>query len=140
VPSTRRPRRQPELQIEFFVDRSLGRKRIPGALKEMGFVVHTLFDVYGKDAEQGTKDPEWIKDCGTRGWVALCRDKLRHPGERTTIERYGTRVFSIGRSARNADRQIDYLRANINRIVKQARKPGPYIYRVDRDRIERLWP
>jgi hypothetical protein len=106
----------------------------------MGFVVHTLHDVFGRDAEQGTTDPDWIATCAEHGWVAISRDRLRHPGERDAVERHRAKVFRIARSARTGDEMIACLTANIHRIVQASRKPGPFIYRVDRTRIERVWP
>jgi hypothetical protein len=46
------PRRS-ETPPEFFVDRSLGRHMVPEALRELGFVVHTMADVYpnGEDED-----------------------------------------------------------------------------------------
>jgi len=139
VPSTRRRRRQPESKPEFFIDRDLGRYKVPQAVREMGFVVHPLYEVY-PDAEEGTEDPDWIADSAARGWIVLCRDKLRHPGERPAIERHRARVFRVARSAKNSDQQIEYIGNNIHRITQRARRPGPFIYRIDRNRIEKMWP
>jgi PIN like domain len=99
-------------------------------------VVRTLFEVYGAEAEMGTKDPEWIKDCAAHGWVAICRDKLRHDNEKALVIEHGTKIFRVARSAKNADAQIAYLKTNIHRIVQACRKPGPFIFRVDPKRIE----
>jgi hypothetical protein len=34
--------------IEFFIDRSLGRKHLAQALGDLGFTVHTMASVYGE--------------------------------------------------------------------------------------------
>jgi len=49
-------------------------------------------------------------------------------------------MFRIGRSAKNAEAQIRYLRNNIHRIEQRCRKPGPFIYRVDEKGIEKVFP
>jgi hypothetical protein len=101
----------------------------------MGYEVHTLYDVYGAEAEQGTKDPEWIRDCGKNGRVVVCRDKLRHDNEKELVKEHGTKVFRIARSAKNADQMIAYLQTNKHRIVQASRKRGPFIYRVEANSI-----
>lgn len=138
MPGTGRSRKLPK--PEFFIDRDLGRYKIPNALTQMGFVVHPLYVVYGPEAEQSKEDPDWIPDAAKRGWVILCRDKLRHEGERPAIEKSKARVFRVGRSARNADEQIVYIKNNIQTIVRRAQHPGPYIYRIDRKGLEKVYP
>jgi PIN like domain len=141
VPSTRdRRRRRPDPDPTIFVDRDLGRKALPNALRERGYSVVTLFEVYGEEAEQGTKDPEWIKDCAANGWIALCRDRLRHKGERPLIEKHGTKVFRVAAKARTGPEQIQFVINNIHRIMQRARWPGPFIDRVEEHRVERVWP
>lgn len=54
---------------EFLIDRSLGRKHLPAALADLGFVVHTLATVYGEDAAQRLDDETWLGDAGRNsGW------------------------------------------------------------------------
>jgi hypothetical protein len=37
---------------EFFIDRSLGRRAVPDALRACGLVVHTMADVYGEQEDR----------------------------------------------------------------------------------------
>jgi hypothetical protein len=46
---------------EFFIDRSLGRKHLANALRELGLVVHTLTSVYGEEAGQALDDIDRIR-------------------------------------------------------------------------------
>lgn len=140
MPSTRRRQKLPEPKPVFFIDRDLGKNKLPAALREQGHEVKTLFEVYGREAEQGTQDPEWIKDCVANGWVALTRDKLRHPGERELIVAHGAKVFRVAKKARTGPDQIRFVLSNLNRIVQRSRKPGPFIYRIDEKRVTRIWP
>ena len=107
-------------------------------MRDLGFVVHPIFEVYTE--EQLVKDPEWIADSARNGWVCLCRDKLRHKAERDSVERHKGRIFRVAKVAINAELQIQFIQTNIHKIVRQAHKPGPYIYRIDRKDIERVWP
>lgn len=61
----------PPEQLVFFVDRSLGRKIIPGALREAGEEVR----VHDEHFRQDTRDEVWLGDAGKRGWVVLTKDK-----------------------------------------------------------------
>ena len=67
------PRSRPPLDPApaFFVDRSLGYQILPSALRERGFVVHTMRSVYGAGAEETVTDEEWLEKAGREGWVVL---------------------------------------------------------------------
>lgn len=138
MPSTRRRNREPP-KPELFIDRDLGRYKVPQRLRDLGYTVHPMFEVYPK-TEQSEQDPDWIREQTEAGRVLICRDQLRHPGEKEAVLEHGARMFRVARSAKNGVEQGDYLSNNINRIVQRARKPGPYIYRVDRNGIEKVFP
>ena len=61
----------PPEQLVFFVDRSLGRKIIPGALRQAGEDVRIHDDLF----PQNTKDSNWLPEVGQHGWVVLTKDK-----------------------------------------------------------------
>src|SRR4051795_5447611 len=117
---------------EFFIDRSLGRKHLAGTLHNLGFTVHTMVSVYGEEVAQQLDDESWLRDAGNRGWVVLMKDDAirRRPGEREALIEAGVRAFCLTnaqlRGAEQAARFVD----NRHRILRQARKPGPYIYGV----------
>lgn len=138
MPSTRRrsPDRPPP---EFFIDRSLGRYKVPQQLRDLGFVARALFEEY-PDKEESERDPDWIREQTMLGRVLVCRDKLRHPGEKDAVIEHSARMFRVANSAKNGDKQAEYLANNIHRIVQRSRKPGPYIYRVDRVGITKVFP
>lgn len=138
MPSTRPSRKQPEQIPDIFVDRSVGRILVPQALREMGFTVHTLWEVYGPQREQDLGDGEWISDSADNGWVCLTRDELRI--HRETILRSGARIFRLGRAARTATDQIAWIRTNLSRIERAARGPRPYVYVIRERTIERVLP
>ncbi len=66
---------------EFLIDRSLGRKHLAAALRELGFVVHTLASVYGEEEAQRLDDETWLGDAGKSSWVVFMKDDAirRHP-------------------------------------------------------------
>ena len=41
--------------LEFFVDRSLGRRRVPQALRDAGWTLRTHHEIYGERDEQAAR-------------------------------------------------------------------------------------
>lgn len=131
-----------EAQPEFFIDRSLGRKHLAAALRELGLTVHTMASVYGEHEAQKLPDEVWLGDVGKRNWVVLLKDDAirRRPAERDALMRAGVRAFCLTNARLRADEQTERFVSNVNRILQRTRKPGPYIYGVYEGRLERLWP
>ncbi len=127
---------------EFFIDRSLGRRVVPQALRASGLVVHTMADVYGERVGQGLRDEVWLRDVGERGWVVLMKDDAirRRPAERDALIAGGVRAFCLTNAQLRGEEQARRLVENRHRILRQAAQPGPYIYGVYERRIQRLWP
>lgn len=44
-------------------------------LRELGFAVNPIKEVFPNGKDQFIRDPEWIKLCGERNWVILSGDK-----------------------------------------------------------------
>ncbi len=108
----------------------------------MGYTVHTLAEVYGERRAQELEDEEWIEHAGRENWVVLTKDdriRYRH-AERDAFVAAGLRVFCLTTGKLRAEQQTARFVNNINRIVRQARNPGPYIYAVYEKRVERIWP
>lgn len=126
---------------EFFIDRSLG-KSIAEGLRECGLTVHTMASVYGEKAAQSLEDQVWLRDAGNKGWVVLTKDDAirRRPAERDALIGAGVRVFCLTSAQLRGSEQTERFVQNRHRIIRQARKPGPYIYGVYEKRLSRLWP
>jgi hypothetical protein len=70
---------RPEQLPRFFLDRSLGRKAVPEALRADGWDLITLAEHYGMPADERVADTEWIEEAAKRGWPILMKDKrIRH--------------------------------------------------------------
>ncbi len=128
--------------LEFLIDRSLGRKHLAAALAAIGYTVHTLASVYGEIAAQEVDDEEWLREAGTRDWIVLMKDDAirRRPSEREALSRAGVRAFCLTNAQLRGAEQTARFVDNIDRIVRQADTPGPYIYGVYADHLKRLWP
>ena len=70
---------QPEQPPRYFLDRSLGRRAVPEALRADGWDLITLAEHYGMPADEQVADTEWIEEAAKRGWPILMKDKrIRH--------------------------------------------------------------
>jgi hypothetical protein len=127
---------------EFFIDRSLGRRIVPKALREAGLVVHTMAEVYGEQIGQGLRDETWLLDVGRRGWVVLMKDDVvrRRPAERDALIAGGVGAFCLTNAQLKGGEQARRFVTNRHRILRLATVPGPYIYGVYEDRLRQLWP
>jgi hypothetical protein len=127
--------------LTFFVDRSLGKSIVAG-LRAAGLQVLSMADVYGEKAAQLLPDEVWLRDAGENDWVVLTKDDVirRRPAERDALTEAEVRVFCLTNRNMRAAAQTERFVANRHRIVRQARKPGPYIYGVYDKRLQRLWP
>ena len=133
---------QPEQPPKFFLDRSLGRKAVPEALRADGWDLITLAEHYGMPADEQVADTEWIEEAAKRGWPILMKDKrIRHrQAEIAAVAEHGARCFVITRGdLPSADMTRRFI-ANKAAIVLAAAELGPYIYSVQTDRISRLYP
>ena len=101
-----------------------------------------MASVYGEKRAQEMADEEWLADVGQRGWVVLMKDTRirRRPSERDALAAAGVRAFCLVSGQLRAEEQTARFVSNLGRILRQARTPGPYIYGVYENRIERLWP
>lgn len=126
---------------EFFIDRSLG-KSIAEGLRACGLTVHTMASVYGESRAQRLPDRMWLRDAGRNGWIVLTKDDRirRRPAEREALTEAGVRVFCLTNAQLRGAEQTARFVENRHRMIRQARKLGPYIYGVYERRITRLWP
>lgn len=133
--------RRTEQPPEFFVDRSLG-KSIVEALRTTGLTVHSMADVYGEKRAQRLADEVWLRDAGKNDWIVLTKDDAirRRPAERDALTDAAVRAFCLTTAQLRGAEQIERFLHNRHRILRQARRPGPYIYGVYESGLKRLWP
>jgi hypothetical protein len=126
---------------EFFVDRSLGKSIVEG-LRTTGLTVHSMADVYGEERAQRLPDETWLRDAGKNSWIVLTKDDAirRRPAERDALIDAAVRVFCLTNRSLRGAKQMERFVSNRHRIIRQARKPGPYIYGVYEHGLRRLWP
>jgi PIN like domain len=129
--------------LRFFVDRSLGRKAVPQALREDGWDLVTLAEHYGMPADQLVVDTDWIQEAAKQGWPILMKDKrIRHRrAEIDAVVEHRARCFVIANGDLTSHEMAGRFILSKAAIYKAAaEEPGPYIYSVRADRIWRLYP
>jgi hypothetical protein len=126
---------------EFFIDRSLGRHRVPHALRAAGWSVRTHHEVYGKRDEHVT-DVEWPRLCGRKHLAVLTKDRrLRYrPAEIEAIRSCGVRAFVLTGGSLAAKEQVARFQRSRQRIEDACADSGPFIYAVYVDRIAKIFP
>ena len=98
----------------------------------------SLSERYGISAGEQVTDIEWMRDAGEAGDAVLMRDAaiLRIPDERRVFLEAGLRAFIVHASL-PAEEVIRRFIANLAAIERACRKPGPFVYRLHPERIER---
>lgn len=104
-------------------------------------MLRTHIEVYG-DHDQAIEDVEWLELCGSRGWSVLTKDRrIRYrPAEIAAIRRHRVRAFALASGSLRAPDQAAHFLANEAAITLASIEPGPIIYAVFADRIERIFP
>lgn len=132
----------PEQQPKFFLDRSLGRVAVPALLREAGWLLVTLAEHYGTPDDEQVPDTQWIRDAATQGWPILMKDKrIRYRrAEIDAVIEHRAQCFVITRGDLSSAEMADRFLACGRAIFEAVAVPGPYIYAVQSDRLDRLYP
>lgn len=125
---------------EFFLDRNLGR-RVAEELRERGWVVHRIVDVFPADA-QDIPDEEWITYGLDRSWVPLSKDgriKTRDLEIQPILARGAVLLYIDNQQLRSLE-MVERLDMHRSAIYRAVEKGGPAAYAVRHGGIDRTWP
>jgi hypothetical protein len=127
--------------LEFFVDRSLGRHRVPEALRGAGWTLRTHHEVYG-ERDEHVADVEWLELCGELGLPVLSKDRrIRYrPAEIEAIRRFEVRAFVLTSGSLRADEQAVRFERNRVRIEEACFAASPALFAVQANRIVKIFP
>lgn len=64
----------PDALPDLFLDRSLGRIRVPELLRAAGLRLTTLAEQYGVPEDERVADADWLTLAGQRGWAVFMKD------------------------------------------------------------------
>lgn len=122
----------PDDRPALFIDRSLGRHKLPDSLREAGLTV----EVHDDHLPQDATDVEWLQLVGIKGWIAISRDKnIRYRShEKAALVAAKARMILI-RSKSASPKDIAELLISHKEHVYQFNRdnPAPYIASITRD-------
>lgn len=131
----------PDALPDLFLDRSLGRIKVPQLLRDVGLRLVTLAEHYGVPADEAVGDEEWLELAGASGWAVFMKDtRIRYnPAERSSVLRHSVQCFCLTSQSLSSDEMARRFLDNLDAIAQAcADDPGPFIYAVHSNRIERL--
>lgn len=110
-------------------------------MRAVGLSVQTLVERY-PETEEFVEDEKWIREVTADGLVILMKDdKIRRkPLEQQAVLESGARAFVVTNASLTGDQVAALFVRNRHRIMQRARRPGPYIYGVYAERLEKLFP
>jgi predicted nuclease of predicted toxin-antitoxin system len=117
--------------LVFFLDRSLGKKKVAQALRQAGAVVEVHADHFPSDA----RDEDWLQVVGSRGWIVLTKDeRIRYrPNERRALLRAGVRAFILTGRNLTGEEMGEVFVASLRRMTKLVhQRRGAFIAAVTR--------
>jgi PIN like domain len=111
-------------------------------LRAAGWDLVTLAEHYGVPDDERVADPEWIRDAAIHGWPILMKDKrIRYRrAEIDTVIQYQAQCFVITKGDLPSSEMASRFLTARQAIFDAVARPGPYIYAVQSDRIDRLYP
>lgn len=125
---------------DLFIDRSLGRIRVPQLLRAAGLRLITLAEYYGIPADERIADADWLTLAGQRGWVVFMKDaKVRYrPAEQAAVRAHAVRCFCLTHQGLGSDEMAGRFLVNLPAITVACAEPGPFIYAVHANRIQSM--
>ena len=125
---------------DLFLDRSLGRVMVPQLLRESGLQLVTLAEHFGIPADERVADEEWLRLAGENGWAVFMKDtRIRYnPAEREAVQNHNVRCFCLSSQSLSAPAMAERFLTHLDAITAACGEPGPFIYAVYVNRIERL--
>jgi hypothetical protein len=118
--------------LRIFLDRGLGSRIVPGALREAGWALETMDERYGKAESQKIQDTQWIEEAALAGDILLCKDLAiaRNTLEAQVVYMSSARVFGLSDASLTGPAMAQrYLGAEA-KIIGATRAEGPYVMAV----------
>jgi hypothetical protein len=131
----------PDVLPDFFLDRSLGRIKVPSLLRKHGVRLVTLAEHYGIPADETVADVDWLRLVGERSWIALMKDnRIRYvPAEKAALIEHGVRAFVITNQGLPADDMVKRIVSAIPSITEIClSRTGPFLYAIQANRVDEI--
>ncbi|MCH8613483.1 hypothetical protein [Arsenicicoccus dermatophilus] len=110
-------------------------------LRDAGWTVHMLSDVYPRDA-QDVPDDTWIRYGCDRGWPLLTKDRrIRYRTEELSALTDGSFLFCLARQDLRMDQMVEAFITARPRIEKAIDRSDAGFWHIYADgTIKRMWP
>lgn len=124
----------------FFLDRSLGRVQLPQLLRDDGWELHTLAEVFGVPKDETVSDVEWLTLAGANGWPVLMKDqRIRYrSAEVGALIDSSVRAFVLTSRNLTAREMARAFITHKSRIHAEALKPGSALFAVTTSSIREI--
>ena len=126
---------------DLFLDRSLGRKKVPDLLRAEGLRVVTLAEHYGIPHDETVEDVEWLQLCGERGWFAVMKDdRIRYVGaERHAVVESRVRAAVITNANLSAADMVSRIIRALTDLAKiSSDREGPFLFALQQNRLDEI--
>jgi predicted nuclease of predicted toxin-antitoxin system len=124
--------------ITFFIDRAIGQKSVPIALRTTGVIVEIHADHFVQDSP----DVDWLPVVAQKGWVVLTKDENigRRYLEVLAIAQYGAKVFVLNSGNLKSKEMADIFVGSLDQIItfSQNHEP-PFIAKINRQGKITMW-
>lgn len=102
----------------------------------------TLAEHYGTPGDEQVADTEWIRDAAVSGWPILMKDKrIRYRrAEIDAVVQHKAQCFVVTRGDLTSAEMAERFLTSQQAIFEAITVPGPYIYAVQSDRLDHLYP
>lgn len=117
------------MSVVFFTDRDLG-STFPDLLEQAGFSVER----HAAHFPANCPDEEWLREVGTRGWIAVTRDtRIRYkPNELAAVVRNRVALLVVVGNARHVELANNFVRTAARIADFAARYTPPWIAKLYR--------
>lgn len=123
---------QPQLDlIIFFLDRNLGRIKLPQLLRDAGFAIKVHDEFFAPDEE----DKVWLESCGLKKWVVITPDTniLKDPASMKAIGSNQLRIFFLSSNNQKAELWAEALTTAYTKIMAIIQKHNaPFSARISK--------
>ena len=126
---------------DLFLDRSLGRKKVPELLRAEGLRLVTLAEHYGIPHDETVEDVEWLQLCGERGWFAVMKDdRIRYVGaDRCALVDSRVRAAVITTANLPAPEMMErIIRALTDLAAFCEEREGPFLFALQQNRLDEI--
>jgi hypothetical protein len=126
----------------FFLDRSLGGKKVPASLREAGWDIVTMRERYGNAVAQRLDDVTWITEMSAEGFVLLTADSriVRNELEAVAILEANAVVFMLPTGNLTGEEMAARFLHHQDAIEREATSSGPAGFAVYANRLSRVFP